>query len=225
MQSVDIQEILNPRLELLRAKISSEPVDETKLLKLDEALLYWSELCEILAADFKYLQPTITFNEDLTLHLGDVTMNLHYCTPGYSKSDILIHIPEEKLLVVGDIFNRDRIPLLNEKSDVKRWLDLFDPFVKGKEEVRHIIGGHDEMISLDELKAQYEYLEDLWEGVLVAKKEGLMLDKMKEDYAFNKRYSHLSHLEIRWISTPDNLHERNIDYIWRIAEQQKKESI
>ena len=223
LKSVDIREILNPRIELLKAKIRVGSSDEAEKIKLDEALFYWSELGEILAAGFEYRQPTITFNEDLDLHLGDVTIKLRYCTPGYSESDILIHIPEEKLLVVGDIFNRDRIPLLNEKSDVKRWLDLFEPFVKEKEEVRNIIGGHDEMISLDELKAQYQYLSDLWEGVVVAKKEGLTLEKVKEDYAFNKQFSHLSHLNIRWISTPDNLHERNIEYIWKITEQQKED--
>jgi len=171
----------------------------------------------MLVSGFEYRQPNLTFDEKLVLHLGDITIKLHYCTPDYSESDILIHVPEEKLLVVGDIFNRDRIPLLHEKSDVKRWLDLFEPFIIGKEEVRHIIGGHDEMISLDELKAQYEYLKDLWEGVSAAKKQGLTLDKIKNIYAFNKRYSHLSHLKIYWISTPDNLHERNIEYIWKIA--------
>ena len=225
LKTVDIREILNPRIELLKTKISAGPSDEAEKIKLDEALSYWSELCGILAAGFEYRPPAITFNEDLDLHLGDVTIKLRYCTPGYSESDILIHIPEERLLVVGDIFNRDRIPLLNEKSDVKRWLDLFEPFVKEKENVRNIVGGHDERISPDELKAQYEYLKDLWEGVSLAKKEGLTLEKVKEDYAFNKRFSQLSHLNIRWISTPDNLHEHNIEYIWKISEQNKEDRI
>lgn len=218
LESVDIREILNPRLELLRAKMSAGPANEAERSKLDEALFYWSELCELLAAEFEYPQPTVTFDKDVVLHLGEITMKLHYNTPGYSESDILIHIPEEKLLVVGDIFNRDRIPLLNEKSDVKKWLALFEPFVNGKEEVRHIIGGHDEMMSPDELKAQYEYLKDLWEGVVAAKTEGLTLEKAKERFSYDKRYSHLSHLEIHWISTPDNLHERNIESIWKITE-------
>ena len=224
LKSVDIREILNPRLVLLRTKIGAGPACEAERLKLEEALYYWRELCEMLASGFEYLQPTVTFDDELVLHLGDVSINLRYCTPGYSESDILIHIPEEKLLVVGDIFNKDRIPLLNEKSDVKRWLNLFEPYVNGKGEVRYIIGGHDEMISPDELKAQYEYLKDLWEGVVAAKKEGSMLEKVKEDYAFNKRYSHLSHLNIHWISSPDNLHERNIEYIWNIAEQKKEDT-
>lgn len=165
LKSVDIREIIEPRLKLIKAKINAGPADEVKRFKQDEALFYWSELCEMLASGFEYRKPTLTFEEDLTLYLGDVTIKLRYCTPGYSESDTLIYIPEEKLLVVGDIFNRDRIPLLHEKSDVKRWLDLFKPFIEGTEEVRYIIGGHDEMISLDELKAQYEYLRDLWEGV------------------------------------------------------------
>jgi len=178
----------------------------------------------MLASGFEYRLPTLTFDDEFALHLGDITIKLRYCTPGYSESDTLIYIPEEKLLVVGDIFNRDRIPLLHERSDVKRWLDLFEPYVKGKKEVKYIIGGHDEMMSLDELKAQYEYLKDLWEGVKVAKKEGLTLEKVKESYAFDQRYSHLSHLNIHWVSSPDNLHECNIECIWKIAEQQKEDS-
>ena len=79
------------------------------------------------------------------------------------------------------------------------------------------------MISIGELNAQYEYLKSLWEDVTAAKKKGLTLEKVKEEYSFNKRYPHLSHLEIHWISTPDNLHERNIEYIWKIAEQKKED--
>ena len=216
LQSVDIREVLNPRLTFIRNRIDNGPSDEGERVKLDEALYYWTELAELLHEGIQYPKPMASLNDNLTLHLGEITLFLQYCTPGYSESDIFIHIPEEKLLIVGDIFNKDRIPLLNANSDIQRWLELFKPFVQGQAEIRHILGGHDEIMNLTELKDHCKYLEDLREGVLAAKKEGLTLEQVKEHFAFNKRYPYLAHLNISWISTPDNLHERNIEILWKI---------
>jgi hypothetical protein len=181
---------------------------------LEESLLYWSELAELLMSDFKYIKPSITFNDRLTLHIGDLSLRLCYCTPGYSESDILIHVPEENLLIVGDIFVKNRVPLLNEKTDIDRWVTVFTPFIRGEAEVKHIISCHGELMAIDDVRRQIDYISDLWKAVEAVKQRGLTLEQAKKTLSFNRRYPHLKDLDTRWVGTTFDLHERNIEQVW-----------
>lgn len=215
LQETDIRKAMAPRLDLIRKQIKAGPTPAADLTKMQESLLYWSELTDLLAGGFRYTKPSVTFNDRLSLHMGDLTLKLCFCTPGYSESDAFIHVPQEKLLVVGDIFVKHRIPLIHEKTDVKRWKTVFEPFITGEIEIQNIISCHDELMTIADLKAQLNYLSDLWEAVTAARQENLTLDQIKVRLAFKKRYPHLSHLNTRWVSTPFDLHERNIDQIWK----------
>jgi glyoxylase-like metal-dependent hydrolase (beta-lactamase superfamily II) len=214
MRTRDIKEALAPRLHYLQERLADAHADAAEKTKLEESFQYWSELGDLMASDFTYPEPDITFSDDLTLSLGDVTVELRFRFPGYSDSDIFIHVPEEKLLVVGDSFNKDRIPLLSEKSNVSRLDTYLEPFVTGTVELRHIVGCHDEPMTLSELKMQLAYIHDLWAEVAEAKKEGLTLEQTKERLAFDERFPELRHLNIRFAATPLNLHEHNIEQLY-----------
>ncbi len=49
------------------------------------------------------IPPTVTFERDLTLHLGDRTVELHYCGRGNTRGDIVVYLPESKVLATGDL--------------------------------------------------------------------------------------------------------------------------
>ena len=216
IKDIDIREGLAPRLKLIQEQIDQGGQnDHSQMTKLNEALIYWSELAELLAAGFRYTKPAITFSDRLTLQMGDLTLELCYCTPGYSQSDILIHVPQEKVLVVGDIFVKHRIPLLDEKTDIDRWAEVFRPFIESGIGIKHIIGGHGELMTIADLRTQLEYLRDLRKAVEDAKNEGLSLDQAKERLLFKKRYPYLSHLITRWVGYSIDLHERNIEQAWK----------
>jgi cyclase len=219
LQDIDIQEGMAPRLKLIRDQIHAQRDDPSEVTNLKEALLYWSELADLLSIGFRYSKPAISFNDRLTLEMGDLTLELRYCTPGYSQSDILVYVPQEKLLVTGDIFVKHRIPLLNEKTDVDRWRDVFTPFVEEERQVKHIIGCHGGLMSLNDLRTQLDYLSDLWEAVNGAKREGLSMEQAKERLSFKKRYPHLNHLITRWAGYPIDLHERNIEQAWKASDK------
>ncbi len=218
LESVDIREVMAPRLKLIKDRMEKGLESPSDKIMLEESLLYWTELTELTAGEIKYLKPSITFSDRLSLHSGDLSIELQYCTPGYSESDILIHVPGEKLLIVGDIFTKNRIPLLNEKSDIKRWEALFRPFVEQETDIRNIVSCHGQPMTIPEVKAQLDYLRDLWDGVADAFGEGLTLEETKERLAFKKRFPHLNHLSTRWADTAFDLHERNIAEIWKAME-------
>jgi glyoxylase-like metal-dependent hydrolase (beta-lactamase superfamily II) len=53
--------------------------------------------------DFEPIPPTVTFERDLTLHLGNRTVELHYFGRGNTRGDIVAYLPESKVLATGDL--------------------------------------------------------------------------------------------------------------------------
>ena len=219
LRGIDIREGMEPRLKLIRDQIHTQRGSPSETANLKEALLYWSELADLLASGFRYTKPSICFNDRLTLEMGDLTLELCYGTPGYSQSDVLVYVPQERLLVTGDIFVKHRIPLLNEKTDVDRWRNVFKPFVEEERPVKHIIGCHGGLMTLNDLRTQLDYLSDLWEAVNESMREGLSIEEAKERLSFDKRYPSLGHLITRWAGYPVDLHERNIEQAWKAFTQ------
>jgi glyoxylase-like metal-dependent hydrolase (beta-lactamase superfamily II) len=48
--------------------------------------------------------PNITLDAHMRLYLGDMPIDLHYFGRGHTDGDIVIHLPEERLVVTGDLF-------------------------------------------------------------------------------------------------------------------------
>ncbi len=68
-------------------------------------IAYYEPVAEGLREDFALTPPEITFSDKLTLDLGNMTFTLLYIGGlAHSYSDILIHCPEQKLLMTGDLF-------------------------------------------------------------------------------------------------------------------------
>lgn len=218
----DVREGMAPRLRLIQDQIDMGSDDPSRMIELEESFLYWSELADLLASGFRYTKPSMTFNDRLTFQMGGLTLELCYCTPGYSQSDIFIHVPQGKLLIVGDIFVKHRIPLLNEKTDLERWAAVFRPFIEEEIEIQYIIGCHGELMTIADLKAQLDYLIDLWKAVKAAKQEGWTLEQAKQQLSFAKRYAHLHDLITRWVDTPLDLHERNVEQAWKALNSSKE---
>ena len=65
-----------------------------------------------LSAGIDYTPPTIAFADRMTLDMGDVNLQMIYFGKGgHSGSDIIILVPEEKLVVTGDLFLADSLGL------------------------------------------------------------------------------------------------------------------
>jgi glyoxylase-like metal-dependent hydrolase (beta-lactamase superfamily II) len=48
--------------------------------------------------------PNITIDDYLRIYLGDMPVDLHYFGRGHTDGDIVIHLPTERLVVMGDLF-------------------------------------------------------------------------------------------------------------------------
>jgi cyclase len=114
--------------------------------------------------DYPVTKPNITFSDSFNIDMGDVKFNLKFFGKAHSESDILIHIPEEKILMVGDLFSKYGRPGFNieNKPYEKRW----DQSIKWTEdrwaEIDIVINGHGQIMSKEELSSFNNHIKN-WE--------------------------------------------------------------
>jgi glyoxylase-like metal-dependent hydrolase (beta-lactamase superfamily II) len=98
-------------------------------------------------------QPSVTFSDSLHLDMGDVLLELFYFGKCHSESDILIHIPEHKLLFTGDLFFKYGRPSINytQLQDKEQWLKSIHWIQTRLPEIERVISGHGEVLSKEDL--------------------------------------------------------------------------
>lgn len=165
--------------------------------------------------------PAITFSDRMTLDLGDLTLALIYFGRAHSESDIFAYIPQEGLLLTGDVFlDRRWLPLFAglDVLDVPRWIEVLDRFLAGEDSgehpIRHIVPGHLDPWTPEKLRMWRDYIVALWEGLGGAAAAGLDLAAAEQRVPLEERYYYLRDLghadaEIR------RFHADNVRAFWR----------
>ncbi len=162
-------------------------------------------------------EPTMTFSDRLTLDLGDLTLSLVYFGSAHSESDIIVHLPEEGLLITGDIFRRSRPINLSytvERVDVSRWITALNFVLDDENSVRQVLLNWEVMMTRAELVLLRDYLSELWEGVVAAKEEGLELDAALESLSLADRFSCFRWFDLS-IDGLRSFHTGLIQLLWR----------
>ena len=151
------------------AKVNKYVYNEDKRIKAMQSLVeldsdtwkYYESLLQqnytlketISEGGFKITYPTVTFNDRLTMDLGDITLQLIYFGKAHTTSDIMIYIPEEKILCIGDLFGKDGEPGFDvtNNEDAKRWHKVMDWLLEPDKQIEIIIYGHGLILSKKDL--------------------------------------------------------------------------
>lgn len=106
--------------------------------------------------------PAVTFKDTMSISMGDVNLNLIYFGKAHSGSDILIHIPEEKVLMVGDLFGKYGRPSFAEENKIysDRWMKAKQWIKDCLENIEVVIGGHGQILKRDDLLSFIEIIEN-----------------------------------------------------------------
>lgn len=109
---------------------------ETAALRLQasrEELFPWiDEKTQLVPADRWIDQTTV-------LKLGGLSFEIHPAGPAHTPEDLIVYVPELKLLVAGDLVFRGRIPFVGQ-ADSGRWIGALDKLLSFDTQV--IIPGH-----------------------------------------------------------------------------------
>lgn len=164
----------------------------------------------------KPVLPTTLIGDGYTLRLGGKTFEMSHNTPSYSESDIIIHIPEEKTLIVGDIFNAGRLPSLYpfQPTDLDAWEKLFSRYVSDDTTVERFIGTHGAgTITAAEIREQFSYLKKLQEEVRTLKASGKTAAEIQSLIPL-ARFPYLKTYNPYYYGTGFSIHDMNINSLW-----------
>ncbi len=142
-------------------------------------------------------RPAITFRDRVTLDLGDLSLELTWFGNAHSGSDVFVRIPEEKLLVTGDVFlDRGWLPLFagQPRLDIPRWIEVLHDALDGPGRPDLVIPGHREPWATEKLVLWRDYIATLWTEVQAARKAGETLAALQARLPLGPKYDYLKGL-------------------------------
>jgi glyoxylase-like metal-dependent hydrolase (beta-lactamase superfamily II) len=175
-----------------------------------------------LQSGFVPTYPSIVFEKNMILDMGDMTIELYSIGGMHTDSDIAIFVPEEGLVAVGDVAPDQILPNIrkNLKSDFSITLENWGRIVDSGREIKYVNMAHSDMfLPVETYKEQYKYLSTLWNGVAEMFKKGLTLEDAKKNFTIEKDFPYFKDriTKVRDI----DITEYNIESIWeRIAKKQ-----
>jgi glyoxylase-like metal-dependent hydrolase (beta-lactamase superfamily II) len=152
---------LKAGLGQMKAGLEKLEKDSDQAKGMTQRIAYYETMLKGYEKDFVLTPPSITFRKGMTIHLGNLTLDLMYFGTSHSTSDILIHCPEEGLWVTGDLFfpgvdlyiDSQRVP------ELPKWIANLDKIVQTEKETKTIVPGHEEFLTMKELKEKQDYVK------------------------------------------------------------------
>lgn len=162
--------------------------------------------------------PTVTFDNRHTLRLGALSIQLFQFAGLHSDSDILILIPEERMLFTGDVFWGGQLPIFSFDSAEKLQdlLDNWQAIVEASPDLEHIVPGHSDVpLTVEQFRGMYQYLARLWEDVRAARAENTEIVRFLMGNVFKDRYPEVA--DFNYLRGDYNIHQHNIYVLWELA--------
>ena len=100
--------------------------------------------------------PTRTFEEEMTLTVGDKTVCLKQVGPAHTAGDILAYVPDDKLIFTGDILFIEGHPIIWE-GPIGNWIGACDHMLAL--DLECVVPGHGPVTDKQGVAAMRGYLE------------------------------------------------------------------
>jgi cyclase len=164
---------------------------------------------------FVLTKPDIELKGNAAICLEGKNFEIFHFGRAHTDSDLVIFVPEEKLLVTGDICWNSYICYIDPvESDPLNWIAALDNLLSLRDEVEYIVPGHGDPGGTELLKTQRNFLLRLWEEVRAVRTRGHSLEQAKQEITLEE-YKDYVHYES---SVPFI-----IESCWRIQERSKVE--
>ena len=191
----------------------------TKLIRSD--LLFYGLHVRDLREGYEVVEPTLMFADRHTLDLGDLTLELTFYGRGHSKSDILISIPQERLLVSGAIaYQHAQLPEIGEESqleDVDRFITVLDSLLADNVKTDRVIPAHSVPLTRAALPPIRDYYRRMLTEVRAARARGLTLEETMKRLTIRAKFpAFRDPAPGQWDYGGQ---ERNIKNLWRILSE------
>lgn len=175
--------------------------------------------------DYERTKPDLTFSEEYLLREGGVTVELVSYGPAHTSSDVLVLVPSERLLCVGDLFFHNTLPTFGTRlpPEVDRWRRALEKISGEGGRFDRVVSGHGEIIARAEFEAQVGYLFDVWARAGEAVRDGRSLERLQEDLRLDRAFPALAAWDVK-SSTGASLHEGNVRTAFQSQDEKTRRS-
>jgi cyclase len=104
--------------------------------------------------------PTILIDDHLALDLDGSPVDITYVGPAHTEGDVVVHLPEHRIVFAGDVIFRLCTPI-GWEGTYARWIESLDYIISLDPEV--IVPGHGPLCGVEgarEMKAYLQYVRD-----------------------------------------------------------------
>lgn len=102
--------------------------------------------------------PTVTMTDRLTYHYGDLQVEVIYLGPAHTWGDLVVYLPQHKILFAGDIAFHYVTPVA-QSGHVSRWIEVVEKILAMDVDI--IVPGHGPLGGKKELADMRDYLVTL----------------------------------------------------------------
>jgi cyclase len=113
----------------------------------------------------------------LTLYVGGHEVRIYHPGPAHTRGDLAVYFPDEHAIATGDLFLNNSCPAMDE-GDMENWITALDQMLTLP--VEHVVPGHFELATKNELQHFRNYLADLRDQVKRMRGNGLSLEQVQK---------------------------------------------
>jgi cyclase len=206
----------------LRAYLPRVARNRAQTRMIQGEIKFWELHTQDLREGYPVVKPTLPFADRKTLDLGDLQLHLVFFGKGHSNSDILIHVPQERLLVSGAVaYQRGQVPEIAEETemkDVQRFLAVLDSLLAEDVKIEHVIPSHSPPLARQDLVLVRDYYQRMLTGVRAAWQEGLTFEQTAARLALRPNFP--AFRDAPPGAWSHGFHERNLKNLWRILQEE-----
>lgn len=128
------------------------------------------EMTEGASGQSSILPPNTLVDERMDLTLGQKNVTLFLSGDSHSPGDIILWMPDEKVLISGDVIYSDRMPSTMDSS-LSQWIELLAMLEQMQPEV--VIPGHGKVTGIEGVVQLRQLLQAFWAAVENGYEQGL----------------------------------------------------
>jgi cyclase len=123
-------------------------------------------------------QPALVFADFMAIDDGERRLELKRVGPAHTIGDAVAFLPREGILFTGDLCVNWRFGnnVGDPDADHPHWVQVLNDLATWK--VKTVVPGHGPLGSIETLRAQAAFLDDLWKQVSAGKKAGRTVDQL-----------------------------------------------
>jgi glyoxylase-like metal-dependent hydrolase (beta-lactamase superfamily II) len=137
-------------------------------------------------APYRMELPSVVFDNFMAIDDGERRLELRRVGPAHTIGDAVAFLPKEGILFTGDLCVnwRSGNNVGDRDADHPHWAQVLNDMAGWN--LKIVIPGHGDSGTVDTLKAQSAFLDDLWKQVSAGKKAGKTVDQLLKDVDLSK---------------------------------------